>query len=414
MSKQVERLRYFDREYLRSYDFTDEQSYHIEMRRRLNHRLHLHGIVYGLQLVQDQDSVPPDAIFFSIAPGMAIDQTGREIFLPAPYSLSAENILNRPDLTAGDNEVWLCYRENATGLPAAGYRDCNSPDQQTRYQETYQIALKPLGRSSATVDCGGIRLGVITLSNSNGWQVTNVENKGRTYVGIRAQRLIAADEEPDNVFKMAAKNIQPLNRIPLPGYVDVSPGVVTRSNLIVEKNVVIGDDFELNASAYQSLPTTFSNGGNLKITQDMFLAGDFYGFVNGNWYKLKQYIQSLMLNVKVGTPQAISVSPQATNLTTGTENVTVQSDVVATNTQVLLSIMKIDWQSPARLTNWSGNSNDFIVEVTTTGLQPTGVPKSYNLPITWNVGPAVFDSGGSNWILPVKNLVVNYIAIFQP
>ena len=38
MSNQIERLRYYDGEYLRSYDFTDEQAYHIEMRRRLNHR----------------------------------------------------------------------------------------------------------------------------------------------------------------------------------------------------------------------------------------------------------------------------------------------------------------------------------------------------------------------------------------
>jgi hypothetical protein len=54
VSNQVQRLRFFDGEYLRSYDFTDEQSYHIDIRRRLNHRLHLRGIVDGLQIVQEQ------------------------------------------------------------------------------------------------------------------------------------------------------------------------------------------------------------------------------------------------------------------------------------------------------------------------------------------------------------------------
>ena len=75
----VQRLRYFDGEYLRSYDFTDEQTYHIEMRRLMNRKLHLYGIIYGLEIVQDDDSVPStNSYFFSIAPGMAIDKSGRE------------------------------------------------------------------------------------------------------------------------------------------------------------------------------------------------------------------------------------------------------------------------------------------------------------------------------------------------
>ena len=45
MSSPIERVRYYEGEYLRSADFDAEQSYHIEMRRRMNHALHLHGIV---------------------------------------------------------------------------------------------------------------------------------------------------------------------------------------------------------------------------------------------------------------------------------------------------------------------------------------------------------------------------------
>ena len=115
MSNQIERLRYYDGEYLRSYDFTAEQAYHIEMRRRLNHRLHLHGIVYGLEIQQDQDSPPQPPYFYSILPGMAIDHSGREIFVPAPYPLSSVNVLNRPGLEGlKAYEVWLCYRETQT------------------------------------------------------------------------------------------------------------------------------------------------------------------------------------------------------------------------------------------------------------------------------------------------------------
>ena len=51
MSTDIERLRYYERQYLQSSDFTDEQTYHLEMRRRLNLALHLWGIVKGLQLL---------------------------------------------------------------------------------------------------------------------------------------------------------------------------------------------------------------------------------------------------------------------------------------------------------------------------------------------------------------------------
>ena len=119
MANPVQRLRYFDGEYLRSYDFTDEQSYHIAMRRLMNRRLHLHGIVYGLEIMQDQDSVPSSGIYsYSISPGMAIDQTGREIIVTAPYSLT--NVLKRSgverrllrgvDLLPGERDWTACRR----------------------------------------------------------------------------------------------------------------------------------------------------------------------------------------------------------------------------------------------------------------------------------------------------------------
>src|SRR5437016_11780351 len=206
------------------------------MRRRLNHRLHLHGIVYGLEIQQDQESVAPDAIFYSIAQGMAIDQTGREIFITAPYPLSSENVLNRPGLMTNEAyEVWLCYMETQTGLPAAGYRDCNEKAQQTRWQEDFQVVLKPVNptkNSYIPPDCGGVRLGTVYLDNTNGWQISSIpapDGTGRVYVGIRAQRVIAPDEEPET-FDVSKQNIQLPKRIALPGYVDIKPSALERGN----------------------------------------------------------------------------------------------------------------------------------------------------------------------------------------
>lgn len=409
MTKQIERLRYFDREYLRSYDFTDEQSYHVEMRRRLNHRLHLHGIVYGLQLVQDQDSVPPDAIFFSIAPGMALDQLGREIFVPAPYSLSPENILNRPDLVTGDNELWLCYQEMPTGLPAAGYRDCHATDQQTRYEESFQVMLRPVNGKAGVGDCYGIRLGIVKLDNSDGWKVTDVQNKGRTYVGIRTQRVIPADEEADP-FDIAAQNVKLPDRLPLLGYVDVLPGMVERSNLIVEKNMVIGDDFVLDPTVNKNLPKNIPGSGNLKVTNDLFLAGDFYGFLGGDWYKLKDYIQTLMPNVVVGTPPLSIVIPQTAN-TSDTVHVSVSTTLAnVSKTQVFLSIIETDWRDASDLQNWPGKG-PLTVAISVAALSNTG-PNTYDLAIQWTVGPSAKISGVDS--LPITKLIVNYMVVFTP
>ena len=313
----VQRLRYFDGEYLRSYDFTDEQTYHMEMRRLMNLKLHLHGIIYGLEIVQDQDSVPSSGIyFFSVAPGMAIDQTGREIVVPAPYSLT--NVLTAPGLGPGHYEVWICYQENETGVPAAGYLDCNATNQYTRWRESFQVYLKPTFGPSLMPDCGGVRIGAVDLSNAGlGLQITNPPyNVGRRYVGIRAQSVIAPDQLDSDSFDLTALTTS-LPDKPLPGYLDIHPGVFTHGNAVVKKNLVVGNDFELDKSVYHNLPDLTSlPPGSVKITQDLFLQGDFYGFLNNNWYKLEQYIQTLIPSIVTGTATVL-ISPQTTNITSG-------------------------------------------------------------------------------------------------
>src|SRR5204863_3308665 len=80
MANNIERLNYYEREYLRSFDFIAEQNYHMEMRRRLNLALHLWGIVEGLDVKLGEVVAGAPAQYY-ISPGMAIDAYGREIFL---------------------------------------------------------------------------------------------------------------------------------------------------------------------------------------------------------------------------------------------------------------------------------------------------------------------------------------------
>ena len=433
MSNQIERLRYYDGEYLRSFDFTDEQSYHVEMRRRLNHRLHLHGIVYGLHLVQDQDSPPPPQIpFFSIAPGMAIDREGREIFLPAPYSLSAQNVLMRPGLSAGDYELWLCYQETQTSLPAAGYRDCNSKNQYTRWLESFQAVLKPLKPKPGDYvppDCGGVRLGIVTLGGSN--QITQV-NDGllnghplRTYVGIRAQRIIAPDDSPDTFDITALPTAAKVPDKLLPGYLDIEPGVFNRGNVIVKKNVVIGDDFSLDASAPsgKNLPNPIPTTGNLKVTSDLFLNGDFYAQISGIWFLLKDYIQTLtpavvtdVATIDFSNPVAAEVD--AAGNITRTTGVSLDSKLpkVTKMQKISVALNEALWLAPKDLTTYwpagpPNNDKALTISVSGPSVPPAPAP-AINFQISATVGPALTIAG--KLTLPIASLSVSYFGVFIP
>jgi hypothetical protein len=433
VSNQIERLRYYDGEYLRGYDFTDEQSYHLEMRRRLNHRLHLHGIVYGLHLVQDQDSPPPPQIpFFSIAPGMAIDREGREIFLPAPYSLSPQNVLMRPGLSAGDYELWLCYQETQTGLPSAGYRDCKSKNQNTRWLETFQVVLKPLKPKSGDYippDCGGVRLGVVTLGGSN--QITQV-NDGllnghplRTYVGIRAQRIIAPDDSADTFDITALTPPDTPHSRMLLGYLDIEPGVFNRGNVIVKKNAVVGDDFPLDSTAPNgnNLPNNIPATGNLKVTSDFFLNGDFYAQIGGIWFLLKDYIQTLtpavvtdVATIDFSTPLPGEVD--AVGNITRTTPVSLDSKLprVSKMQKISVSLNEVLWQSPKDLNHyWPAGPphNDKAVTISVSGpsVPPAPAP-AINFQISATVGPALTIAG--KLTLPIANLSVSFFGVFIP
>jgi hypothetical protein len=74
MTDSIKRLNYFDGQFLRAPDFTEEQTYHLEMGRRHNQKLHTWGIADGLKL---QYTIGSSQI--EIAEGMAIDSEGREI-----------------------------------------------------------------------------------------------------------------------------------------------------------------------------------------------------------------------------------------------------------------------------------------------------------------------------------------------
>lgn len=97
----IKRLNYFDSQFLVDKDFQDEQSYHLGMRRQHNLALHGWGLVSGLDV-----SLSGKGSALNIAAGMAIDNLGREIMLPAAASLD-------PGAISVGSSIWvtIAYQE---------------------------------------------------------------------------------------------------------------------------------------------------------------------------------------------------------------------------------------------------------------------------------------------------------------
>lgn len=137
-SMDVERVRYFERQFLDSADFIAEQAYHRDMRRRHNLAHHTRGIVVGLNLVERPNSAQTEVW---LEPGMAVDGYGREIIALAPYRLDA-SLFDRIK-TDRHASVWIAYAETDAELPPPGWEQCDAADAYRRTVESWQVVVEP-------------------------------------------------------------------------------------------------------------------------------------------------------------------------------------------------------------------------------------------------------------------------------
>jgi len=84
MTNVVKRLNYYDHQFLRAPDFSDEQNYHLGMRRLHNSALHTWGVVQGLQVSLAGGGT---GTAVTVNAGVALDSAGREIVLPSDTNL---------------------------------------------------------------------------------------------------------------------------------------------------------------------------------------------------------------------------------------------------------------------------------------------------------------------------------------
>src|SRR6266567_5172502 len=114
----IERLNYYEGEYLGALDFAAEQDYHRDMRRRHNVGQHTWGIVNGLDLAQvpnGQTSGGLAEVDVILQPGMAIDGFGREILVLSRTQLTQDLFAAFYDPNTKANPrnmyVWIAYNQ---------------------------------------------------------------------------------------------------------------------------------------------------------------------------------------------------------------------------------------------------------------------------------------------------------------
>jgi hypothetical protein len=202
---QITRVNYFERQFLRTQDFADEQAYHVAMRRRHNIAHHTWGVVGGLELVAEEGGL-------FVQPGMAVDGYGRELILPARQPLSTAAFV---DKGSDELEVWLVYERRGTDSPPEGYAGCGGAgaDLFYRWQETARVRLErpdpdfpdrraPQAVRLADRDFSPARtppedadwpvfLGRLIRDPANAKQPHAVDESGRPFVGLVGEAVYA-------------------------------------------------------------------------------------------------------------------------------------------------------------------------------------------------------------------------------
>ena len=416
MANNIERLNYYEREYLRSFDFIAEQNYHIEMRRRLNLALHLWGIVVGLD-VKLGEVVQGAPNQFYISPGMAIDAYGREIFLVAPYILSEDDVQNNRITIPGRYSLFISYETDLATPPAPGYAVCDLKDQYTRRHESYRIIISnelddsvdpkkakiPSPTDALSDDPAKkpwpVRLGSVDIDGS--LTITNAWPKDRTYVGVRAQQIVApvaslGDSAPD------------ANR-----------PITVEADLRAGQNAIIGNDFEVLKADTIPTPTIDpfpGKKGNLKVRNDLFMRGEFYKLVDAKWLGLKEYVKTLMPDIQVSTVK-IDIVPVNPSPSVGTFPFQLASKLpIASSASIMAAIAGIEWKPRDQVNTWWAQIANAapIVRVTADPPQKQLASKNtFDFVLNWTVGPND-TTIPNNPSLSITSLTVSYVVVFFP
>ncbi|MGO9227907.1 MAG: hypothetical protein ACLQKA_01675 [Bryobacteraceae bacterium] len=420
MALSIERLRYYDGEYLRAYDWTAEQTYQIEMRRRLHLAMGHWGIVEGLDIASDTEG---NTTTFAINPGVAIDPAGREIFVFNAYQLD-DTLLNANLITTPNTyQLLLQYQLIPNTPPAAGYGQCSGGNQYTRWQEGFAVLIKPKTwtqptplpkatdalSENAAQDGFAVPLAnvVIGPDSSGSLVVLSFSTTNRRYCGTRTQ-CIAPPIRAAKPDITAAET--PLNP---PTSIEV------HSSVYVHDNLIVGQNFALAGNS----PPTPASMGSVKVAGDIVLQGKIYTEdVNSNWTDLVSALQSQVV------PQIVmSSSLHVISLPGAGSTIDVSTGIDPSVVQVptTFPVGKFNVSASAWVAGVSLRDNTTVQQVlaSTSGqiaysASVTATPDAQNadLQFTWSVSPVAHPGtgGASSYTSAVESISVGYVVVFTP
>ena len=143
------RVRFFSGQILSAQDFQVEQQYQLDKRRLSNRYLHGTGIVAGLHVTVESDTV-------IVSPGFALDPMGNEIVIERPTPVDTKPCANEVCY------LFLRYTESGTDPVPAG----NDRTEFSRITESFILTVQDGGAAQPDAVCLG-RL----LRQSDGWTV---------------------------------------------------------------------------------------------------------------------------------------------------------------------------------------------------------------------------------------------------
>ncbi|MFM6324924.1 MAG: tail fiber domain-containing protein [Microcystis panniformis] len=262
MANPIKRLNYFNGQFLRAPDFTEEQTYHLEMRRRHNENLHTWGIADGLKL---QYTIGSSQI--EIAEGMAIDSKGREIVLVEKANKDLSGFVNKTVYVTIAYEDELVDEKDETGVK--GF---------TRLKEipTVNVSENPPSAAQLSVQ---LILGRVTVNNEGKITATD---EGEGVNRRRAAGVVAGDLEARSLT-LTDTNVDPSQwsrmRLGAAGRADLQSNLRVTGNLEVTGTVdgrdVSADGTELDShtsntnNPHQTTAAQIDNqeGTNRLVTQ---------------------------------------------------------------------------------------------------------------------------------------------------
>jgi hypothetical protein len=228
---------------------------------------------------------------------------------------------------------------------------------------------------------------------------------------------VAPDQIDPDTFSVAAQNVTPptggAKALAPPGYIDVGAGTFVRGNMFVEQNLVLGDDFKLDNATFPKLPPPASipANGNLKLNGDLFLNGSFFGFLNGQWLGLGDYIKGLMPDVQTGHVDFdLSNTGGATS---GSSKVSLTTQLASFKNppQFSVGIAGFKLLKNSDFTNWQTTHPNDQADVEASAVAtPTGT-QTLDLDVTWTVAPSF---GPAPQALPLTFIRISWLVIFTP